>query len=180
MELRRGQGNEHRAYPWGDEAPSQDLAVIRLRLHDDGAHSDPVRRVGNPRGRRESGDKPIWRGSLFEWVLDYHADLTRTCPNCATLTDGGFGRGSRGGAFSHTEETLSPTYRIGELPERTLSFYGFRCAPGRVGGETASWLQPCSLDISAQSRSTAARRLETVASSTAPSRLWASTGFHSR
>ncbi|WP_437764072.1 SUMF1/EgtB/PvdO family nonheme iron enzyme [Sorangium sp. So ce764] len=119
-------GNDHLAYPWGDEAPSQDLAVFGC---DTTTTVCPIPSVGSKSpagdGRWEQADLA---GSLFEWVLDYHADLTGACTNCATLTDGGFGRGSRGGAFSHTEETLSPTYRIGELPERTLSFYGFRCA----------------------------------------------------
>ncbi|WP_231864471.1 formylglycine-generating enzyme family protein [Sorangium cellulosum] len=119
-------GNDHRAYPWGDEAPSQDLAVFDC---DTTTTVCPIPSVGSKSpagdGRWEQADLA---GSLFEWVLDYHADLTGTCTNCAALTDGGFGRGSRGGAFSHTEETLSPTYRIGELPERALSFYGFRCA----------------------------------------------------
>ncbi|WP_437982092.1 formylglycine-generating enzyme family protein [Sorangium sp. So ce117] len=121
-------GNEHRAYPWGDEVPSQDLAVFGC---DSTTTVCPIPSVGSksPAGDGKWGHADL-AGSLFEWVLDYHADLTATCTNCAALTDGGFGRGSRGGAFSHTEETLSPTYRIGELPERTLSFYGFRCARG--------------------------------------------------
>lgn len=119
-------GNDHLAYPWGDEAPSQDLAVYGC---DTTTTVCPIPSVGSksPAGDGKWGQADL-AGSLFEWVLDYHADLTGTCTNCAALTDGGFGRGSRGGAFSHTEETLSPTYRIGELPEMTLSFYGFRCA----------------------------------------------------
>ncbi|WP_437325375.1 formylglycine-generating enzyme family protein [Sorangium sp. So ce381] len=121
-------GNEQRAYPWGDEAPSQELAVYGC---DTTTTVCPIPSVGSksPAGDGKWGQADL-AGSLFEWVLDYHADLTETCNNCAALTDGGYGRGSRGGAFSHTEETLSPTYRIGELPERTLSFYGFRCARG--------------------------------------------------
>lgn len=121
-------GNQQLAYPWGDEVPTEKLAVYGCETTTTVC---PIPHVGSksPAGDARWGQADL-AGSLFEWVLDYHGDLAGMCSNCAALTDLGFGRDARGGAFSHAEEMLSPAYRVGELPERALSFYGIRCARG--------------------------------------------------
>ncbi|WP_437312313.1 formylglycine-generating enzyme family protein [Sorangium sp. So ce388] len=119
-------GNEHREYPWGAAAPSEELAVFGCETTTTVC---PVPRVGSksPAGDSAYGQADM-AGSLFEWVLDYHVALVGNCDNCAALEDEDLGRDARGGAFSHEAETLSTAFRVGELPERRLSFYGFRCA----------------------------------------------------
>ncbi|AUX47315.1 hypothetical protein SOCE26_088330 [Sorangium cellulosum] len=121
-------GNQHFVYPWGGDAPSDALAVYGCPTEQTVCPVPPV-------GSKSPAGDGEWKqadlaGSLFEWVLDYHAelDLIARCINCAQLSDGGFGREARGGAFSHDEGTLSPTYRLGEPPENANSFYGIRCA----------------------------------------------------
>ncbi|KYF71586.1 hypothetical protein BE11_26820 [Sorangium cellulosum] len=119
-------GNEHREYPWGADAPSDELAVFGCETTTTVC---PVPSVGS---RSPAGDGK-WKqadlaGSLYEWVFDYHNEPVPPCDNCASLIEGEFGRAAHGGAFSHGEETLSTTERIGEQPELRYSFFGFRCA----------------------------------------------------
>ncbi len=125
-------GNEQRAYPWGDEAPSQELAVYGC---DTTMTVCPIPSVGSksPAGDGKWGQADL-AGSLFEWVLDYHADLTETCNNCAALTDGGYGRGSRGGGVLPRRGDAQPDvpYRRAAGEDAVVLRVPLRA--GRVGG----------------------------------------------
>ena len=122
-------GADLRTYPWGDEAPSPDLAVFGC-LYD----GDPACAAGDlpaagsaNAGAGRYGHEDL-AGSLWEWVLDrYVAYTPDACDNCAAL-ELGQGRVFRGGSFESPAPELRAATRLGFLAEERDAGRGFRCA----------------------------------------------------
>jgi formylglycine-generating enzyme required for sulfatase activity len=113
-------GAHQRSYPWGEDAPTADLALF-------GASSvEPVgKRVA---GRSRFGQLDL-AGSLWEWSLDLLAPYPASCDRCAEV-DNGFERVLRGGYFLGGAEYLRASYRFSRDPALPLGNVGVRCAYG--------------------------------------------------
>lgn len=138
-------GAEQRLYPWGDEDPTDALAVHAC-LGDGAPGCDPtdILPVGS---RSPAGDGKNWldgthadlAGNLWEWVLDT-ANFsgcceagyeTTNCVDCAHLTDdiGPQARVRRGGCFASAPIYLQTTTRYNGNPSGVcVDLYGLRCA----------------------------------------------------
>jgi formylglycine-generating enzyme required for sulfatase activity len=122
-------GDSPREFPWGDDAPTTDLALYAC----DGTPLDdctttellPVGSKPDGAGRFLHEDLA---GSLGEWVLDWHAPYTDPCNNCAKV-DAGSERVTRGGSFlSERDADLRARARAPETPTDRFPSMGFRCA----------------------------------------------------
>ena len=122
-------GDSPRDFPWGDDAPTHDLALYAC----DGARLDectatdllPVGSKPAGAGRFRHDDLA---GSLAEWVLDWHAPYADPCSNCAKVDDGSE-RVTRGGSFLSERETdVRARERAPETPTERFPSVGFRCA----------------------------------------------------
>jgi formylglycine-generating enzyme required for sulfatase activity len=129
-------GTQQRAYPWSSPPASLNL---------DGSHAsyfDGTDCVGDnmpdcavtdltPVGSKSAGDGR-WghsdlAGNVFEWTLDWAAQYTSDCVDCAYLATA-VNREIRGGSFVTDLENLRTGARLGSLPSRRNSFVGIRCA----------------------------------------------------
>jgi formylglycine-generating enzyme required for sulfatase activity len=126
-------GSAQRLYPWGDDAPTPDLAVFGCLYDGDPSCDDtadlPV--AGSlPRGTGRWGQLDL-AGSLWEWVFDAYAPYTDApCDNCAAVTpppDGG--RVFRGSDFRYPDPSwLTVTTRLGIVAALPDDARGLRCA----------------------------------------------------
>ncbi|MFO0553735.1 MAG: formylglycine-generating enzyme family protein [Polyangiaceae bacterium] len=143
-------GDDHRLYPWGDEAPTPALAVFS---------TGPTAPVGtHPDGAGPYGHLDL-AGNVWEWVEDFYDPIayerpTRdrgvpgTCDEIlATLTElrnkgkQGFTGSNpiptecehvlRGGAFNYPAAGLRVTNRVHHAGRMRLIMAGFRCAKDR-------------------------------------------------
>jgi cysteine-rich repeat protein len=111
-------GAQQRAYPWGDDEPSTELAVFETRsIEPAGARAA---------GRARFGQLDL-AGSVWEWTLDYFAPYTGNCDRCAVVQNGN-DRVLRGGSFLEEAQYLSASYRFAYDPQLSLGNVGFRCA----------------------------------------------------
>ena len=112
-------GTDGRTYPWGEEAPTCEHAVMWVNDHqDDGSgcgtgHTLPV-------GRTHAGRSPYglydMAGSVAEWT---------TSPVTLRQT----GQTAMGGSFDEDlQSTFTQNNRYGVRPYELSSNYGFRCA----------------------------------------------------
>ncbi len=106
-------GSENRLYPWGDDAPTKDLAAFDCKYdgvtpdcgwstpNDPWSDLTPVGTISGGKGRFGHFDLA---GNVEEWVMDgysdtYYASIPETgCSNCINLTDT-TERVLRGGSF---------------------------------------------------------------------------------
>jgi formylglycine-generating enzyme len=120
-------GNQQRTYPWGDDAPTLELANFGCDTTMGGCG---INFVGSksPGGDANWGQADV-SGNIAEWLLDYHDVLPTTCDNCADLTDGNLGRVTRGGDFSHEDLQLATNLDpISQQPDTKATYLGIRCA----------------------------------------------------
>lgn len=111
-------GAQQRTYPWGESAPSTELALF------DADHIEPVgKRVA---GRSRYGQLDL-AGSVWEWSLDWLTPYPASCDRCAEL-ENGFERVLRGGYFLGGAELLRASYRFSTDPASSLGNVGARCA----------------------------------------------------
>jgi formylglycine-generating enzyme required for sulfatase activity len=123
-------GNSARAYPWGNDVPSCDLANYSGCVGD----TTPV--GSYPAGASWCGALDM-AGNVWEWVADgYDSDYysnssyrNPTGPSSSLGDDGREWRTVRGGSWSHIPYDIRPTTRSGWPAQNPISRYGgFRCA----------------------------------------------------
>lgn len=118
-------GDEQRVYPWS--SPPDSTAI------DDGdavycGATCALERVGSrsPAGDGRWGHADL-AGSVWEWNLDWKADFTAPCDDCAAV-DAGTYRVAHGGGFKSMPPELRVGLRVWGTPSERDSFFGFRCA----------------------------------------------------
>ncbi len=136
---RAARGPKMTLYPWGAQAPTQELVAFP-RLAGDGAHrrdltTEPV--CAHPSGNSAEGACDL-AGNVSEWVAGYFADRGPV-PSHPGAALGPFGKGveldgsrwSRGGSFASPAASLqSWDADEADLDERPDAKRGFRCATG--------------------------------------------------
>ncbi|MEW5847673.1 MAG: SUMF1/EgtB/PvdO family nonheme iron enzyme [Myxococcota bacterium] len=116
---RAARGTDGRVYPWGDEAPTCELAVYpacQATLLDVGSR---------PRGISPSGALDM-AGSVDEWVADWFGPYPSEAQRAPTGPTQGMGRLARGGAYDAWH--MRSTARSALDPAHTDHLLGFRCA----------------------------------------------------
>jgi formylglycine-generating enzyme required for sulfatase activity len=117
--------DENRSYPWGEAAPTRELANYFDTVGVDPAASNVgVLTRGNARfGHADMG------GNSWEWSLDWYADPfpTTDCNDCANLV-AGTDRVIRGGSFGDQDFTLANAQRFKMTPNKMVDTIGIRCA----------------------------------------------------
>lgn len=110
-------GSQQRLFPWGNAAPTSELALF-----------DTYAPAAGPRlaGMSRYGQLDM-AGSVYEWALDYYAPYPDVCDRCAEVYDG-TERALRGGSFLQEAEYLSNSARYSFDPSQALGNVGVRCA----------------------------------------------------
>ncbi len=115
-------GTDGRTYPWGNEGPSCDVAVMSASAGAGcgGASTAPV-------GSRDRGRSPYglfdMAGNVDEWT--------------GSLYEAGSGaRVVRGGSWKNDANAIRSSHRQGALPNVRDASVGFRCAEGAIVAET--------------------------------------------
>jgi formylglycine-generating enzyme required for sulfatase activity len=120
-------GTDGRAYPWGNEEPTNERGNFgkpRWAGYDTLA----------PVGSFKSGDSPYgiadMAGNVWEWVADwYAANYYQTSPSKnPTGPSHGESRGFRGGGWNYEGLLARSADRNHDDPTAGISSYGFRCA----------------------------------------------------
>lgn len=115
----RGNDNRRR-YPWGNKFEERNV-VYALRP-DRGGPKAVGRRPG---GASVHGVEDL-SGNVWEWVEDEFLSDTRN--SRPVVRDGVVLRTLRGGSWVNGKWAMAVGSRTGDLPERRLPVYGFRCA----------------------------------------------------
>lgn len=115
-----------RSYPWGEAAPTCELAAIAECPGQDGAFT---RRVG---GRPPNGGMHDLGGNVAEWVLDEYGAYDSTCwtvpiPTNPRCIQGTGIRVLRGGAFELPESTALAAARFFASDRVPSQYAGIRC-----------------------------------------------------
>jgi formylglycine-generating enzyme required for sulfatase activity len=115
-------GTDGRAYPWGNEHASCDVAVMKgsAGAGCGGGSTAPV--ASRDRGRSPYGLFDM-AGNVYEWTGSLYE------------SDGG-ARVLRGGSWKNDADTIRSFHREGALPNLRDPSVGFRCAQGAVIAET--------------------------------------------
>jgi formylglycine-generating enzyme required for sulfatase activity len=115
-------GTDGRTYPWGNEAPTCELAVMN----------------GCPGTAQPVGSKPVgaspygaldMAGNVWEWVADWY-DRSYYLSSPAGNPTGpasGSNRVVRGGSFDSGADNLRASNRHDDVPSFTYGILGFRC-----------------------------------------------------
>jgi formylglycine-generating enzyme required for sulfatase activity len=113
-------GTDGRTYPWGNEGPSCDVAVMSTAAGCGGASTAPV--ASRDRGRSPYGLFDM-AGNVFEWT----GSLYNTGSGARVL---------RGGSWKNDAIAARTSHREGALPNLRDASVGFRCAQGSIVAET--------------------------------------------
>jgi serine/threonine-protein kinase len=116
-------GTDGRIYPWGNDAPTINLANFGGLLGDTTSVTDYVEGASPYRSLNMAGN--VW-----EWVADFY-ELSYYGKSRASNPPGplaGENRVMRGGSWTDYASTVKSTHRYGNYPLDTSSFIGFRCA----------------------------------------------------
>ncbi len=117
-------GTDGRRYPWGDQAPTCELA----NFHECGPATHPV--GSHPAGASPYGMLDM-AGNVWEWTQDwYDEDAYRKIPRRRPPKGPEKGRVKvvRGGSFYEYPQDLRSSYRYGLTPSLGYSTVGLRCA----------------------------------------------------
>jgi iron(II)-dependent oxidoreductase len=117
--------HEKRVYPWGDAAPTRELAnldQLAFGAATAGAHADGASPCG---ALQMLGDVWEWTASRFEGYPGFEAFPYR---EYSEEFFGGPYRVLRGGAWATQPDAVSNTFRNWDYPERRQIFAGLRCA----------------------------------------------------
>ena len=119
-------GDDGRIYPWGNEAPTAQLALFNTQGFSELLPVDALPAGASPFGVYGMA------GSMWEWVADwygreYYADSPRLNP---AGPDNGIRRVTRGGAWPNNihADRIRATYRNPLNPDYINASLGFRCA----------------------------------------------------
>ena len=112
-------GTDGRTYPWGDDGPSCDVAVMS-GAPSCGGGTAPV--ASRDRGRSPYGLFDM-AGNVFEWTGSLYAS-------------GGGARVLRGGSWKNDATAIRSSHREGALPNLRDASVGFRCAQGSIVADT--------------------------------------------
>lgn len=127
-------GAEQRTYPWGEQAPSLDLASYGCG--DPGVSTTCDLDDLPPGASRTLLGAGAWghmdlAGSVAEWVLDWNEPPSKPCNDCAAVApkQEPYPRLARGSYWSHQASDLRSVFSFatGEAWERVPE-YGVRCA----------------------------------------------------
>ncbi|NLF50449.1 MAG: formylglycine-generating enzyme family protein, partial [Leptolinea sp.] len=116
-------GTTGRLYPWGDNAPHENL------INYDGIYSDTT-----SVGRFPAGVSPFgafdMSGNVWEWVADWYDEIYYQGSYFENPTGPTFGTLHllRGGSWSSDIDSIRTTYRFRNKASYTNSQIGFRCA----------------------------------------------------
>ena len=127
-------GTDERTYPWGNKAPSCDLALFCHNGQDNCGGIDPDKVCG----RSPSGDSPYglcdMAGNVREWVSDWLAlDYYHHSPTENPLgPDDDTSKVVRGGGIWDVGGNIASYARAGSEPTRSYNWLGFRCAKSVV------------------------------------------------
>jgi formylglycine-generating enzyme required for sulfatase activity len=116
-------GTDERIYPWGNNAPNENLLNFQLNVGDTTA-------VGSyPAGASPYGALDM-AGNVLEWVADwYSGTYYRNSPTENPLgPDLGDTRVLRGGAWSDSGGVVRSAFRTRSNPTNSGDYLGFRCA----------------------------------------------------
>jgi eukaryotic-like serine/threonine-protein kinase len=116
-------GEDARAYPWGNDFPSNDLLNFRDFIGDTTV-------VGKYPNGASPYDALDMAGNVWEWVADwYDGTYYATSPlSNPPGPDSGTERVLRGGGFGSRIYTYRSTFRYIGAPAETYAWVGFRCA----------------------------------------------------
>jgi len=115
-------GEHGRIYPWGDNAPDEQLAWFGGKAH-------PAEVDAHPKGASGYGVHDL-AGNAFEWVNDwYERRYYRSAPsNNPKGPDSGKKRVLKGGSFAHPDFALRCAVRGRYIPGERRANHSFRCA----------------------------------------------------
>lgn len=135
-------GDAQRTYPWGNDAPSADLAVYGCLFDGQPSCSDADLPVAGSiaAGAGRWGQLDL-AGSVWEWTLDVYGPYADApCANCANVTAldttvDGSPRVFRGGGYNYDDpSSLRAASRYGFDPAYPDQTRGFRCASSHSSG----------------------------------------------
>jgi serine/threonine-protein kinase len=114
----------HRRYPWGEEAPTPDLANLNVSGLGRTAPVDSY-----PAGASAYGPRNL-AGNVWEWVADwYQPDYYSTAPSSnPSGPESGSRRVIRGGGYGHGTAQARTAHRDSAGPTASGNALGFRCA----------------------------------------------------
>ncbi|HEV8540190.1 MAG TPA: formylglycine-generating enzyme family protein [Nitrospiraceae bacterium] len=122
-------GTDHRTYPWGNAAPTSDLANYDKPVSAKG-YSDSVRPVDSYKAGKSPYGLYGMAGNASEWVADWYDDKYYT--SSPESNPPGPTRGEqkvlRGGSLGDRASQLKATSRQSYLPTETGLLAGVRCA----------------------------------------------------
>lgn len=126
-------GTSGRRYPWGDQPPSCDLAIL-----SDESGLGCGRGSTWPAGSKPAGASPYgaldMAGNVWEWVADsYLSDYYVNAPERNPPgPDFGMGHVVRGGSYLNPPAALRSAQRLGNLPLNAFDSLGYRCAASNL------------------------------------------------
>jgi len=122
-------GGRKQAYPWGDEEPSCERAVMYYGGNGCGRNSTwPV--CSKPKGNTKQGLCDM-AGDVFEWLQDWYHDSYQDAPTDGSAWESPAGscRVVRGGAWNYLSGYLRASYRFNVgFPNSRRDYFGFRLA----------------------------------------------------
>lgn len=126
-------GLANRLYPWGNQAPTPQLATFGCTTA--GCSVADIRDVGSaPQGATPTSGIRDLAGSVWEWTRDRYSDVWygnggNVCDNCINLsapTTGGFT--IRGGSWNYAADDLRAVRRDSVIPDYRGTEIAGRCA----------------------------------------------------
>jgi formylglycine-generating enzyme required for sulfatase activity len=140
-------GNDNRAYPWGNEAPSakrlnacgsECVAMVKreLNLHGKSMYEASDGWVSTaPRGEFPGDASPFgvldMAGNVVEWTADWYGPYTAVAAANPRGAKRGTFRVVRGGAwYSNDAALVRAANRIWTIPSYRINYVGFRCGRG--------------------------------------------------
>jgi formylglycine-generating enzyme required for sulfatase activity len=131
-------GAQQREYPWGSTAPgSASQYAIYDCYYPTGSPGNcngigSLANVGTATAGGGAWGQLDLAGSVYEWTLDWYASFVDPCLDCAFVTPPSNPtpsvRACRGGSYNLPAFDITPITRNSEVPDRSTSILGFRCA----------------------------------------------------